>query len=903
MTTTVHLINHTHWDREWFLTSIYTRQWIPGLIDKIRQLVTDNPDYHYLLDGQTLIIEDLLEIEPGYGATVRELVNSQNLIIGPYYCQPDWQLSDGESLIRNLLYGRQDMDRYGGDNRAGWLVDTFGHISQGPQLHRLFGLESVFVWRGVPQLEPYFHWQGADGQTILAINLFGGYRNLYGVTHVPAIALKRLQAEINKLQPFYPTADIPMFDGYDLEQEPEDPLRFYQQHAPPLPEDIRLKESTPQKFGREISRQLPELPVIAGELNSGKYGATFPGTLSTRTYLKIMNRDCEVLLYRLCEPLATMARLKGRPYNAQQYETWGRTLLQNMVHDCICGVSIDLVHQKMEFNYQKLFQAARQDIRESLAYILSDFSPGLYAVSANPFACESWMLVEGKLYHVQTDGLGVWPVSHPQPVGAPNTPLALFEWQNDHYAALVRSDGVVEIGQARLGYLLVTSDQGDTYSIEPGDQRRLCRPTGPLILEHNSNDYAVVRYQCQLDEGQTSIKAMVRLIFDPTPLLRWQVELDSRGTGFKVEMVFETAQPGQVYAGMSFDVVQRPVADRDLLPRQLDEPLAKVLLGQRELEAVTTFPFHDFVTISNGDSSAVVLAKGLRAYRTEENGAIYLTLRRAVEWLTRSNLKHRAGDAGPFMYVPDARCERAVQHELAVMFSQTAPNDLTIHRWNAAFQNPPLIVAAKGQGRQTTWPFLQENLPLSSLHIYNHKLLARFFNPTATKQPLAQEYLKTDVWGRPEAVIQEARPKEIVTVQIEATLLGAGVVPAPPAVTPVVWPVWRVGQNQGQPDPQIIQQHQTQITQLQIQLAHIEQQLKNLKEEAQYTLQHKYYVLKRELYELQLSALLNNSKFAEPDGLSEEYLYTIDEEIARLGLALNNLRIRRRIYDYVVEAL
>lgn len=720
---------------------------------------------------------------------------------------------------------------------------------------------------------------------------------------MPTVALKRLQAEITKLQPFYPTADIPLFDGYDLEQEPEDPLRFYQQHAPPLPEGVRLKESTPQQFGREIGRKLPDLPVIAGELNSGKYGATFPGTLSTRTYLKIMNRDCEVLLYRLCEPLAALARLKGRAYNSQQYQAWGRLLLQNTVHDCICGVSVDPVHQKMEFNYQKLFQAARQDIQDSLAYILHDFSPGLYAVSANPFACESWPVIEGKLYHVQTNGVGVWPVSHPQPVGTPNTSLTEFEWQNDHYAALVRSDGVVEIGQARLGYLLVTDEQGDTYSTEPGDQRRLCRPTGPLVLEHKSDDYAVVRYQCQLDAGKTSIQAVVRLIFDPTPLLRWQLELDSRGTGFKVEMVFETAQPGRVYAGMPFDVVQRPAADRDLLPRQLDETLSKVLLGQRELEAVTTFPFHDFVAISNGVSSAVVMAKGLRAYRAEANGAIYLTLRRAVEWLTRPNLKRRAGDAGPFMYVPDARCERTVRHELAVMFSQPDLDDLTIHHWNAAFQNPPLIVTSQGQGDQTGWQLLQANLPLSSLHIYNHKLLARFFNPTARKQPLAQEYLKTDVWGRPEAAIQEVQPKEIVTVQIEATLPAAGAAPVPPPVTPVVWPAWRVGQNQGRPDPQIIQQHQTQITQLEIQLAQIEQQLKNLKEEEQYTLQHRYYVLKRESYELQLSALLNDSKFAIPDGLSEEYLYTVDEEIARLGLALNDLRIKRRIYDYVVEAL
>ncbi len=81
----------------------------------------------------------------------------------PYYCQPDWQLTSGELLLRNLLYGQQDLAQFGGVMRTGWLVDTFGHISQNPQLHRLFGIDAVYVWRGVPRLEPYFQWQGADG--------------------------------------------------------------------------------------------------------------------------------------------------------------------------------------------------------------------------------------------------------------------------------------------------------------------------------------------------------------------------------------------------------------------------------------------------------------------------------------------------------------------------------------------------------------------------------------------------------------------------------------------------------------------------------------------------------------------------------------------------------------------
>jgi hypothetical protein len=65
-------------------------------------------------------------------------------------------------------------------------------------------------------------------------------------------------------------------------------------------------------------------------------------------------------------------------------------------------------------------------------------------------------------------------------------------------------------------------------------------------------------------------------------------------------------------------------------------------------------------------------------------------------------------------------------------------------------------------------------------------------------------------------------------------------------------------------------------------------------------LQHRYYILKREQYEVRLSAQLNRHKLMSP---GNAYLYTPDPEIAELGTQLNQLRIKRRIYDYVVEAL
>ncbi len=898
---TVHIINHTHWDREWFLTSIYTSQWIPGLIDKIEDLAANNPQYKYFLDGQTLVIEDLLQVSPEHEPKIKQLIEAGNLSIGPYYCQPDWQLTSGEALIRNLLYGRQDMAQYGGNTDVGWLVDTFGHISQSPQLHRLFEIKTVYVWRGVPRLEPYFHWQGADGDQLFTVNLFGGYRNLYGVTHAPEVAVKRLQTEAGKLRSFYPTPDIPLFDGYDLENDPEDPLRFFEQRQAEIPSHLQLCESSPQDFALHIKTQLNEIPVLVGELNSGKYGAIFPGTLSARAYLKVMKRDCEHLLYQVCEPLGVLARLKGRAYPAEQYERWGRELLQNTVHDCICGVSIDQVHEKMEYIYRQVFDDARADIRDSLDYILCDFAPGTYAVSTNPLPYEGWHNIEDRLYHAQTNGIGIWRIGASVPIAKVNEPIEIFIWENDHYTAAIQEDGTIQIGAATLGSLVFAAEKGDTYSDEVGELIGVCQPK-EMVVEQKSERYCVLRIAYSLSRGDIWISVTSRLIFDQSPLIRWEIDLDSRGANFQVDAVFETAHPGQIHAGMPFDIVKRAAVDRDLLPRQLDERLQKVLLGQREIGAIKTFPFQDFVTISNEQSAVAVLAQGLHAYQADEAGKITIPLRRAVEWLTKPDLEYRVGDAGPFFYVPDARCERKVTHELAVMITDFGVDDPQFHALNAGFQNPPLIVETSGSGAQTEWQFWQENLPLSSLHISNDRILTRCFNPTSHPIPLSHPRMKTDVFGHPEAEIGSVPAKGIITIAVEQALPDSHLISSE-SVKLCNKPIWRVGPNQGLPNHQIIQQLKDKITQLENQITEISQALDAAEGRDHYILQYQIYVRQRELLEYRLSVRSNEIKLAQPKQIQSDYLFKPDEEMTAIGWQLNQSRIKRRIYDYVVEAL
>jgi alpha-mannosidase len=912
MSVHVYIVNHTHWDREWFLTAEYTSRWIPGLIRSLEQRVASRPSYRYLLDGQTLVVEDLLQVAPEMEPQVRELVENGHLTIGPYYSQPDWQLGSGELLVRNLVYGMQDTRRYRGSAGAGWLVDTFGHISQAPQIHALFGVRALYVWRGVPKLVPYFDWQGADGSQILAINLFGGYRNLYGVTHAPEVAVRRLVAEVARLSPFYPTPDIPLFDGYDLEDDPEDPLAFYAQ-AEGLDPEIELHEATPASFASLVAgRNLP-LTVLHGELNSGKYGATFPGAFSARTYLKVMAHDCQELLFRRCEPLAALASLSGWTYPAGRFEQLGRLLLQNGIHDCICGVSIDQVHEKMTWSYRRAFDDLQAILQQALAHLLGGFAPGEYAVSTNPFAGETWLPVEDGLLRLETNGVGIWPVSSKLSLEA--LPLEReisgdFTWSNNHYAARLQPDGRLYIGESTYGEMRVYEENGDTYSDERGAYLGSLLPASPVRIIARSSRHCILEYECAWQGGSAWASARIRLTLDPTPLLRWQIDLDSGGTDLRVEMFFATARQGDIWAGMPFDLVPRPEADLDLLPFQPEPELSSILLGQRELDEVRTFPFHDLVAISDQEGSSVVFARGLHAYRAE-GGDLYLTLRRSVEWLTRADLKRRIGDAGPFFYVPGARCERRVRHELAYASLPYPATAMALQSLNAAFQNPPLVVRAAGSGELHRWEVLQENLPLSSLQVGAGALLGRFYNPTPHEVAFSRAYPQTDVWGEVQGAFAAVPPKKIANLRLEFPSPGNWE-PADPDAPPIVLlnpPQWRVGPNHGAPDPVVLAGLEGKIAGLDEQLVQVAADLALVQgagEEVwrlRLRLEHRQYTLQRERLECQLSLLLNQRTLEYGGETPQEALYNLDPEIAAVGKELNRLRIKRRIYDYVIQVL
>lgn len=165
----IHYVLSTHWDREWYQPFQDYRYRLVQLIDRIIDGWQDGRlEGPFQTDGQSIVLEDYLEIRPDLTDQIRQYLKDRKLISGPWYVLPDEFLVSGESIIRNLRWGRALVRKMGGvPSNAGFMCDMFGHNSQMPQIFMGFGITGGFIWRGtnLPTTR-LVRWRGADGSEV-----------------------------------------------------------------------------------------------------------------------------------------------------------------------------------------------------------------------------------------------------------------------------------------------------------------------------------------------------------------------------------------------------------------------------------------------------------------------------------------------------------------------------------------------------------------------------------------------------------------------------------------------------------------------------------------------------------------------------------------------------------------
>ncbi len=377
--TTMHVISHTHWDREWYLTREEFRIRLVDLVDNVLRILDEDPQFRaFHLDGQTIALDDYLEIRPENADRIRRRIQEGRLLLGPWYVLNDLYLTSGEATIRNLRMGMEAAEGWGACMPVGYLPDQFGNIGQIPQILRGLGLETAVFGRGyslVEGRECEFTWESPDGSQVLTSFMAFWYNNAQRFPADPAEALAYAERAGGQLAPHCPSGHLLLMNGVDHLEAQANLSPILAGLRERLPEGQAIIHSTLPEYleavraAREALGEAKPLAVHKGELREDRHGQVLAGTLSARMYLKQANDLCQRLLERIVEPLAALAHAAGADYPHSLLRYAWKRLIENHPHDSICGCSIDETHADMEPRFRQVEQVGRTLAKRALRAI------------------------------------------------------------------------------------------------------------------------------------------------------------------------------------------------------------------------------------------------------------------------------------------------------------------------------------------------------------------------------------------------------------------------------------------------------------------------------------------------------------------------------------------------------
>ena len=393
----IFLVSHTHWDREWYRTFQTFRARLVDTVDRVLELIAADDGFRFLLDGQTIALEDYLEVRPERRAALEAACRAGRIAIGPWYVQPDSLLPSGEAQVRNLREGRRVGAAFGPVSSVAYTPDSFGHPAQLPQIFAGFGLGPFVYWRGngdeIDRLPAEYRWEAPDGSAVVAHHLGEGYFAGSGLPADDEAAGAFLADLAQRLGARSRSGAVLLMNGFD--------------HAPPESNTARAAAALARRTGDEVHRALlddfaaalpSDAPAFRGELLGARTANLLAGVWSTRTPQKLRNRRVEAELEAWAEPWSALGRVLGAPDERPSLRAAWRELLRNQAHDSICGCSQDAVHRQMEARYDAAYELARETTTRALERIA-----GLDTARRAPWADAFELAVFNPSPHARTD--------------------------------------------------------------------------------------------------------------------------------------------------------------------------------------------------------------------------------------------------------------------------------------------------------------------------------------------------------------------------------------------------------------------------------------------------------------------------------------------------------------------
>lgn len=349
-----YIVAHTHWDREWYFSTMDSLVLSEQLFSDILYELKANKEVNFVLDGQSSILDSYIELHPENLELVKQLVQEKRLFIGPWFTQSDCLLPSEESILRNLMIGIKECRKYGGYMEVGYLPDTFGFNAQMPTILSQAGIHNIVFWRGVNferlAPSPYFTWKGLGTKKITAINITHGYPTGALMNDSQRFIDKRLDVEIDFLVDKSKQEDVLIPVGGDQLNIIPNLDKIVASINPRSRHESVL--SSYAEFIKVIEAK-NDLPVYEGEFRDAVYTRVHRTIGSVRQSIKMANFNLEQKLVKRVEPLLVIARAQGIEISNELLIKAWKKVLESQAHDSIAGCVNDSVAEDILHRYKE----------------------------------------------------------------------------------------------------------------------------------------------------------------------------------------------------------------------------------------------------------------------------------------------------------------------------------------------------------------------------------------------------------------------------------------------------------------------------------------------------------------------------------------------------------------------
>ena len=365
----VHVIPHSHWDREWYFTTSRSKVYLMKDLGDVIDTLESNEEFKYfMLDAQGSLLDDYLEWMPQDKDRIEKLVKAKKLIIGPWYTQTDQLVISAESIVRNMYYGMERCEDFGGYMNVGYVPDSFGQAGNMPQIYRQFGIEDTLFWRGVSDdmvNHTDFNWRGDDGSKVFVTQIPFGYYIGGNIpegnerdTYWQKECFEKAGARSSTRHIYFPNG----FDQAPIRTNLPDLIKERNEVDP----DNEYVISSIEDYIREVKNEKPDLEEVTGELVIAKHMRIHKSIFSSRSDLKVMNTKIQNYITNVMEPILAISASMGNEYPHGAVKSVWKLMFENAAHDSIGSCISDTANEDVYVRYKQA-----RDISENLVELHS----------------------------------------------------------------------------------------------------------------------------------------------------------------------------------------------------------------------------------------------------------------------------------------------------------------------------------------------------------------------------------------------------------------------------------------------------------------------------------------------------------------------------------------------------